>query len=73
MNSENEHTSIREDVMRSVCLRSMPLAFIFPLAFILLAGCAKHDLRCDTHLTAINPPEPLAAAADPKPAGRGSP
>ena len=53
--------------MRLVCLRSIPLALV------LLVGCAKHDLRCDTHLTPINPPEPLAAPADAKPSARGSP
>jgi hypothetical protein len=51
--------------MRLVCLGSIPVAFI------LLVGCAKHDLRCDAHLTPINPPEPLAAPANLKPAERG--
>jgi hypothetical protein len=59
--------------MRLGCLRSIPSAFILPLAFIMLVGCAKHDLRCDTHLTPINPPQLLAAPADPEPAERGSP
>jgi hypothetical protein len=53
--------------MRFVCLRSIPLAFM------LLVGCAKHGLRCDAHLTPINPPEPLAAPVDIKPTERVSP
>jgi hypothetical protein len=53
--------------MRLGCLHSIPLAFI------LLVGCARHDVRCDTHLTPINPPEPLAAPAGVKPSERGSP
>jgi len=67
VNTENEHTPIREGIMRLVCLGSIPLAFI------LLFGCAKHDLRCDAHLTPINPPQPPAASTELKPSGRGSP
>jgi len=67
VNNEIEHTFFREGVMRLLCFRSIPLAFIF------LVGCAKHDLRCDAHLTPINPPEPPAAPADLKPSERGSP
>lgn len=67
MNSDNGYASFREGVMRLVCLRSVPLAFM------LLAGCAKHDLRCDAHLTPINPPEPLAAPAKLKATETGSP
>jgi hypothetical protein len=67
VNNENVHRSFREGVMRLLCFRSIPLAFIF------LVGCARHDLRCDAHLTPINPPEPLAAPAHLKPSERGSP
>lgn len=73
MNAENmhiaicTHMAIREGVMRSGCLGSIALAFI------LLVGCAKHGLRCDTHLTPINPPDPPAAAIDVKPPERRSP
>jgi hypothetical protein len=58
--------------MRGVCLNLFPPGFI-PLAFILLGGCATHGLRCDAHLTPINPPEPTAAPADVKPSEKGSP
>ncbi len=37
---------------------------------VILGGCAKHDLRCDAHLTPINPPAPAAAPADAKPSER---
>ena len=53
--------------MRLICLRSIPLAFI------LLAGCAQHALRCDAHLTPINPPQPLVKPVHVKPAAKGSP
>jgi hypothetical protein len=67
VNSESKHASFWEHIMRLVCLPS--IAF----ALILLVGCAQHDLRCDAHLTPINPPEPLASPADVKPSQRGSP
>jgi hypothetical protein len=67
MNTEKRYTSFLEGVMRLVCLGSLPLAFI------LLFGCAKHDVRCDAHLTPINLPEPLAAPAGVKPSESGSP
>jgi hypothetical protein len=54
-------------VMRLVCLGSIPLALV------LLAGCAKHGLRCDAHLTPINSPQPSAAATDVKPSEQISP
>ena len=67
MSGDNEHMPFKEDIMRLLSLRSIPVVFI------LLAGCGKHDLRCDAHLTPINSPEPLAAPADLKPSQRGSP
>jgi hypothetical protein len=67
VNTEAKHTPNREDVMRLVCLRSIPLALI------LLGGCATHPLRCDAHLTPINAPEPPASTAGVKPSEAGSP
>jgi hypothetical protein len=67
VNTENKHTPIREGVMRLVCLRSIPLAFI------LLGGCATHRLRCDAHLTPINAPEPPSSTTDVKQSERSSP
>lgn len=67
MNSENEHKSFREERMRLVSLASAPLAFV------LLVGCAHHDLRCDAHLAPINPPAPPATPADLKPPEEASP
>ena len=43
-----------------------------PLACVLLGGCASHALRCDAHLTAINPPEPAAVPGSVAGAGSGS-
>jgi hypothetical protein len=60
----NEHTPIREGIMRLACLRSIPLALV------LLGGCTAHRLSCDAHLTPINPPEPTAKS---KPSEAGSP
>jgi hypothetical protein len=67
VNTESTHIAIREGVMPLVCLGSIPLSFI------LLVGCAQHGLRCDAHLTPINPPAPPAAAIDVKPPETGSP
>jgi hypothetical protein len=41
-----------------------------PLTFIMLLGCAKHDVRCDSHLAPINQPEPPATS---QPTERGLP
>jgi hypothetical protein len=69
--SVNTDMPIREGIMRVVCLDLFPRTLI-ALAFILLGGCAAHALRCDAHLTPINPPEPPAVPADVKPSERGS-
>jgi hypothetical protein len=62
--------------MRRVRPDLLPPSLI-PLAFVLLAGCTTHALRCDAHLTPINPPEPAAAPGamppDVKPSAGGSP
>jgi hypothetical protein len=61
--------------MRPVRLNLLPSGLV-PLACVLLGGCAMHALRCDAHLTPINPPEPVAmpGAMPPnvKPSDRGS-
>ena len=63
----NEHyTPAGGGVMRSVC-RWILMALTF------LGGCAKHDLRCDAHLTPVNPPEPPAARTDLTPSERDLP
>ncbi len=63
--------------MRPVRFDLFPLGLIAPVllaaAGMLLGGCAKHALRCDAHLTPINPPPPAAGPAGAKPSGRGSP
>ena len=40
---------------------------------VILGGCAKHELRCDAHLTPVNPPVPVAAATDAQPSGSNLP
>jgi hypothetical protein len=42
-------------------------------ALILLSGCAAHDVRCDAHLSPINPPAPPAAREQPNPPARDLP
>ncbi len=63
--------------MRPVRLDSFPLGLIALVllapACMLLGACAKHALRCDAHLTPINPPGLAAAPAGLKPSERGSP
>jgi hypothetical protein len=51
---------IQESVMRQVRFNPWP-SLLIPLAFVLPDGCATHGLRCDAHLTPINPPQPAAA------------
>jgi hypothetical protein len=67
---------IQESVMRRVRLNLLRPGLI-PLAFVLLEGCAAHLLRCDAHLTPINPPDPAAVPGamppDVKPSDGGSP
>jgi hypothetical protein len=77
VNTDNKRTLTQEDVMRPVRASLFPFGFIpqafIPLTFILLGGCAKHDLRCDAHLTPINPAEPVAAPAGAKSDERDAP
>jgi len=77
MNTDIERPFTQEDAMWLVRVSLFPLGLIpqalIPLAFILLGGCAKHDLRCDAHLTPINPPGPVAAPADAKSDESGAP
>jgi hypothetical protein len=69
VNTEKKQIPVQEGVMRLVYLHAFPLSSI-SLAFILLGGCATHALRCDAHLTPINPP---TATTDVKASKRGSP
>jgi hypothetical protein len=43
------------------------------LALILLSGCATRGVRCDAHLSPINPPAPPASREDPNPPVRDLP